>query len=302
MIIVFGSLNVDFVFSVSDLARPGETVLANALDVLPGGKGGNQALTAAKAGADVCMIGAVGSDGNGDTAIGGLRNADVNLDYVKRVPIPTGTAAIMVDQKGENSIAVFPGANALASADQAPDALLQESKTLIIQMEVPGHEIAGLIHRVATHDVTTILNFAPAEALELNALKAIDCLIVNQSEFAAVQSLLNLESSDPDEGALAHVASSLNASIVVTLGAQGVIAFHKKEVLRIAALKVDAIDTVGAGDAFVGAFAAMLDSGQTFESALRYGSVAGALACTKKGAQSAAPDLKALEAAISNLG
>lgn len=301
MVTVFGSLNVDYVFSVDELAQPGETVLANALDVLPGGKGGNQALAAAKAGADVCMIGATGQDRNGETAIEGLRDADVDLSRVKHATSLTGTAAIKVDRHGENSIAVFPGANTQASADQVPDELLHKGTTLVLQMEVPAEEIAGLIRRAIARDAKIILNFAPAAPIELNALKAVDCIIVNQTEFRAMQSLLGETSNNIDEGALSSVAHALEASIIVTLGARGLLAFHNKRALRIPALKVDAIDTVGAGDAFVGVFAAMCDTGHSFESALRYGSVAGALACTKRGAQSAAPDLDALEAAIREL-
>lgn len=301
MIIVFGSLNVDYVFSVDDLAQPGETVLANALDILPGGKGGNQALAAAKAGTEVYMVGAVGEDANGETAIKGLGDAGVDLSHIERVPSPTGTAAIMVDRHGENSIAVFPGANADASADQVPDELLKRGAILVLQMEVPVEEIASLIRRANARNAVTILNLAPAKPVELSALKAVDCLIVNQTEFSAIQSLLGETPSNVDDDALSSVAHKLEASIIVTLGARGVLAFHDNRTLGAPALKVDAIDTVGAGDAFVGVFAAMIDSGHSFESALRYGSVAGALACTKNGAQSAAPDLHALEAAISEL-
>lgn len=298
MIVVFGSLNADYVFSVKEIARPGETVLANDLEILAGGKGGNQALAAAKSGAQVSMFGAVGRDGNGDIALAGLRDASVELGGVSRIGQPTGMASIMVDRKGENSIAVFPGANALASAEHVPDAFLVPGNTLVMQMEVPAAEIADLAHRAARRGARTILNLAPAEPIAVDVLKAVDYLIVNQTEFAVTQTLLGFESSHPTDSALLRVSKALNAAIVVTLGADGVIATLGNQIQMQQALAVDAIDTVGAGDAFTGAFAAALDFGHSFELALQYGSVAGALACTKKGAQSALPSLEAIEAAL----
>ena len=296
MIIVFGSLNADFVFTVETLARPGETVLASDLNIMAGGKGGNQALAAAKAGGDVRMVGAVGQDGNADIALSGLRQAEVDLSSLASVERPTGMATIMVDQAGENSIAVFPGANDAAHADQVSDEQLTADTTLLLQMEVPRPQIEALIHRARARSVRTILNLAPAGKTALSALRSLDILIVNETEFAMVASLLELKASDPTEAAIPHLSEALGTSVIVTLGANGVSAAHEGETFHQPALPIEPVDTVGAGDAFAGAFAAALDTGQPFRDALKFGAIAGALTCTKIGAQTALPDQEMIRA------
>lgn len=301
LITVFGSLNADFVFAVQDIARPGETVLASDLNIMAGGKGGNQALAAAKAGASVQLVGAVGSDGNADIALAGLQRAGVDLSAIARVERPTGMATIMVDQSGENSIAVFPGANDLAQSTQVSDAQLKAGAALLLQMEVPKSEIEALIDRARSLGARTILNLAPAGEISLEALRSIDILIANETEFAFIQTLLGRDATAPSHEAIQSVSRALSTSVIVTLGAKGIRAVHNAEVVHQPALPIEPVDTVGAGDAFAGAFAAALDAGQSFRDALKYGAVAGALTCTKTGAQTALPDLETIQAHLGDL-
>ncbi|MEO1304134.1 MAG: ribokinase [Pseudomonadota bacterium] len=300
MITVFGSLNADYVFAVEQLARPGETVLGQELSILPGGKGGNQALAARRAGAKVNMVGALGQDGNADVAVAGLRAAGINLDQIARVDAPTGMASIMVDAFAENSIVVYPGANQFARATQIDDAQLKVGDTLVCQLEVPIVEIEQLLVRAKENGVRTILNLAPAQPVSRTALTSVDILIVNETELADLRRQLGLPQTDSLTASLQQVADLIGGAVISTLGAEGVCAWHGEQTYRVAALKVDAVDTVGAGDAFVGAFAAALDTGETFDRALHYGSVAGALTCTQPGAQTAMPELDRIRSRLQN--
>ena len=295
MITVFGSLNVDYVFQVAQLPAPGETVLAENMEVLPGGKGGNQALAAAKAGAKVHMVGAVGKDGLGDIAMAGLIAAGVDTSAVTQNLKPTGTAAINVDSLGENAITVSSGANLEATGKSLDAAQLNSQTILLLQMEVSMSAMADLIQRCRDVVANIVWNLAPMQSVELAVLKQVDYLIVNEGELAQLHADLFNGSNSADSSATSteqqaqDVVALTGQSVVVTLGARGTFAVHENTVLRVPALPISPIDTVGAGDAFTGAFAAALDAGKTFHQALRWGNVAGGLACLETGAQSALP-------------
>jgi ribokinase len=295
MITVFGSLNVDYVFQVAQLPAPGETVLAENMEVLPGGKGGNQALAAAKAGAKVHMVGAVGKDGLGDIAMAGLIAAGVDTSAVTQNLKPTGTAAINVDSLGENAITVSSGANLEATGKSLDAAQLNSQTILLLQMEVSMSAMADLIQRCRDVVANIVWNLAPMQSVELAVLKQVDYLIVNEGELAQLHADLFNGSNSADSSATSteqqaqDVVALTGQSVVVTLGARGTFAVHENTVLRVPALPISPIDTVGAGDAFTGAFAAALDAGETFHQALRWGNVAGGLACLETGAQSALP-------------
>jgi ribokinase len=295
MITVFGSLNVDYVFQVAQLPAPGETVLAENMEVLPGGKGGNQALAAAKAGAKVHMVGAVGKDGLGDIAMAGLIAAGVDTSAVTQNLKPTGTAAINVDSLGENAITVSSGANLEATGKSLDAAQLNSQTILLLQMEVSMSAMADLIQRCRDVVANIVWNLAPMQSVELAVLKQVDYLIVNEGELAQLHADLFNGSNSADSSATSteqqaqDVVALTGQSMVVTLGARGTFAVHENTVLRVPALPISPIDTVGAGDAFTGAFAAALDAGKTFHQALRWGNVAGGLACLETGAQSALP-------------
>tara|TARA_E500000178_G_scaffold55960_1_gene52308 strand:+ start:553 stop:1485 length:933 start_codon:yes stop_codon:yes gene_type:complete len=295
MITVFGSLNVDYVFQVAQLPAPGETVLATNMEVLPGGKGGNQALAAAKAGAKVHMVGAIGKDGLGAIAIAGLMAAGVNTSAVTQSLKPTGTAAINVDAAGENAITVSAGANLEATGESLDASQLNPQTTLLLQMEVSMSAMTDLIQQCRAVVANIVWNLAPMQRIELTVLQQVDYLIVNEGELAQLHADLHNGSDSGDSASTGaeqqaqDVVALTGQSIVVTLGADGTLAVHENSVLKVPALPISPIDTVGAGDAFTGAFTAALDAGETFLQAMRWGNVAGGLACLETGAQSALP-------------
>ena len=295
MITVFGSLNVDYVFQVAQLPAPGETVLATNMEVLPGGKGGNQALAAAKAGAKVHMVGAVGKDGLGAIAMAGLMAAGVNTSAVTQSLKPTGTAAINVDAAGENAITVSAGANLEATGESLDASQLNPQTTLLLQMEVSMSAMTDLIQQCRAVVANIVWHLAPMQRIELTVLQQVDYLIVNEGELAQLHADLHNGSDSGDSASTGaeqqaqDVVALTGQSIVVTLGADGTLAVHENSVLRVPALPISPIDTVGAGDAFTGAFTAALDAGETFLQAMRWGNVAGGLACLETGAQSALP-------------
>ena len=298
MLIVFGSINLDLAFQVPRLPAPGETVLGPAYGVSAGGKGANQAVAAARDGAVVAMAGRVGRDSFAEPAIAGLKAAGVDLSRVARGDEPTGCAAICVDPDGQNQIAVAAGANAAVRADLVPDALLGASATLLLQMEVPSGENAALIARARARGARIVLNLAPAGALPEAALRAVDALVVNEGEAAALARSLGARSEARRIGA-AGLAARLGVATIVTKGAHGVlVAMTDGTSWREPAPRVKAVDTTAAGDAFVGVLAATLDRGGDLCAAVGRAVVAGALACTRRGAQPSLPTRIEIDAAL----
>jgi ribokinase len=219
-----------------------------------------------------------------------LRRDGVDLALLRRVPQPTGCAAIMVEASGENLIAVAAGANAAAVAADVPDDLLGRGTILICQMEVPAEENAALIRRAAARSATTMLNLAPAAPIDPDLFGAIDLLVANAGEAATL-------GGDP-----AQVARRLRQALVVMHGAAGATAFVSDgSRLEIPALAIEPVDTTGAGDTFVGVLAAGIDQGLALAIALRRASAAAALACLARGAQTAMPDAAAIDAAVARL-
>jgi ribokinase len=290
VILVFGSINVDVLTPVPLLPRPGETVLGGDYALLPGGKGANQAVAACRAGASVMMAGAVGTDTFAALALEALRRDGVDLDLVRRVDRPTGVAAIMIGAEGENLIAVAPGANRKAAAARVPDSVLGVGTILVCQMEVPAAQNWALIARARAAGVRVVLNLAPAAPIDPALVAQIDVLVANEGEAAAL---------DADPAALAR---RLRQALVVTRGGAGSTAFladggH----IETPALAIEPIDTTGAGDTFVGVLAAGLDRQLALSEALRRAGAAAGLACLSRGAQSAMPDRRAIEAAVARL-
>jgi ribokinase len=290
MILVFGSINIDIIVPVPQLPRPGETVLGGDYRLLPGGKGANQALAARRAGAEVKMAGAVGRDAFAATALECLRHDGVDLALVRRVERPTGCAAVMVGEDGENLIAVASGANVEVVAEAVPDDLLSPGTVVLCQMEVPAAETAALIRRAARGGARSILNLAPAMHIETELLGDIDLLVANAAEAATL-------GGDP-----AAIARRLRQGFVVTHGAAGSTAFLADgRRLDIPALAIDVVDTTGAGDTFVGVLTAGLDHRLALDIALRRASAAAGLACRAHGAQTAMPDAAAIDEAVVRL-
>lgn len=301
MIVVFGSLNVDVMIAVNHLPLPGETVLGPGYELTAGGKGGNQALAAARAGGKVVMVGSIGSDPLAGTATADLKAAGVDLSHLAIVPEPTGLAAICVDAAGENHVVVASGANRRTAASLVPAALIGPETLFVLQMEVPLAENWALIKAAKAKGARVLLNCAPAADIPADALASVDWLVVNENEAKQVAEGLKLPASDPRAAAEA-IARAAGATVIVTLGAAGAAAFARSgESLSVETLKIKPVDTVGAGDSFVGGLAAALDRGFNLGEALRYAAVGGALACLKTGAQPSLPVLAEIERHLSDL-
>jgi len=292
MIVVFGSINLDLVARVPRLPRPGETLAGSDLSAHPGGKGANQALAARRAGADVVLVGAVGSDAFAEPALRSLAAAGMDLKHVLRVDGPTGVALIHVDDVGENSITVVPGANDRADPAGVPDALLAPGTTVLLQLEVPLPGVERVAQRARARGARVILNAAPWRQLPLTLLSALDVLIVNESEAAAIAASSGLPI--PPEAFAGAAFRRFGCATVVTMGAQGAVAVVGPTLIRASAPILQVVDTTGAGDAFTGILAGELDRGSSWNHALAAGVAAGSLACMNVGAQSALPATDAI--------
>ena len=296
MIVVFGSINVDLVARAARLPRPGETLAGVAFAALPGGKGANQALAARRAGAAVTLVGAVGTDAFAGVALAGLKAAGVDVDSMGTSARHTGVALIHVDAQGENSITVIAGANADADPAALPSAILGAgSDFAAAARSAAGEGSRRRAARPRRRCARRAQRSARARACPKSLLAAIDVLVVNEIEAATIAVDLGLATAA--ESFAADVHRRFGCAVVVTRGARGAIAAVDDHLLRAPAPQVKVVDTIGAGDAFVGAMAAALDRGAAWPRALADGVTAGALACTAAGAQAAMPDA----AAIANL-
>ncbi|MCR0984721.1 PfkB family carbohydrate kinase [Roseomonas populi] len=278
---VFGSANADLVFPVESLPAPGHTVLGGPWRALPGGKGANQAVAAARDGAAVRFAGAVGRDPMASIALSALRAAGADLSAVAERDAPTGAACICVDSAGRNQIAVSLGANALARAAQVPP--LVPGEVVLMQMEVPPDENAALIRRARAEGALPVLNLAPAAPMEPGALRALHLLIANEHEAAWLAAALGCPAS------AAGLRAALGVTVAVTLGEAGAEAAGEGGHWRVSAFPARAVDTTGAGDAWCGVLAAALSRGVSLEAAMRRASAAAALSCTRPGAAEAMP-------------
>ncbi|BDP43649.1 ribokinase (plasmid) [Deinococcus aetherius] len=282
MILVAGSLNLDLVVR-APIPRPGETVLGGELARHPGGKGANQAVAAARAGGQVRLIGRVGHDDAGSEFRAALAGEGIDVAPVTATNAPTGTALVVVNPAGENTIVVSPGANLhLRPGDLAPG-WFEDARVVVLQLELPLETVRRAAELGHAAGATVLLNAAPAWPLADELLRDVDVLVVNEHEAAA---LLH----DVADGA--EMADALARRVplaVVTLGARGVAWAARGGGGRLPALPVTAVDTTAAGDAFVGALAVALGEDQALEGALRFASAAGALAVTRRGAGPSLP-------------
>jgi ribokinase len=288
---IVGSINLDIIASLEHLPRPGETVMASATARLPGGKGANQAVAAARMGADTYMAGTVGEDDAGRWMLSRLAADGIDVGGIVMLPgVDTGTAYIAVDPRGENQIIVVPGANA-----RLRDARPVDGGVLLAQLEVP---ISALLPVFSGSRAIRLLNGAPAVAAGRTLFEHVDVLIVNQHEMAAFLGLNAVPDND-DMATVAEVARGLlcreDQAAIVTLGAAGALAVWPDRHLHVAALPVIPVDTIGAGDCFCGALAALLDEGRCVEEALPYATAAAALCTLGRGAAPAMPMRAAVE-------
>ncbi|WP_018912853.1 ribokinase [Thiomonas sp. FB-6] len=289
---VVGSINMDVVVEVERAPAPGETVLGSDYRLHPGGKGANQAVAAARLGAPVAMIGCLGHDAYGDALYQTLRREQIALEHVRRVDTPSGAAFITVERGGQNRIVVAPGANAQLGPEQLP-ADLEAGGWLLLQLEVPRETVTAAARRVRAAGGRVVLNAAPAAPLPAVLAEAVDVLVVNETEAGA---LLGLPPPAHAEEAL-QVAARLRtprSTVIVTLGAGGSVWSGPTGQGSVAALPVEVIDTTACGDAYVGALAWALSSGQPLTRAVELANANGALAATREGAQPSLPTFQEL--------
>ncbi len=295
MIVVFGSLNIDVVMPVGHFPKPGETVLCTT-DYLsrPGGKGANQAIAAARAGAKVAMVGKVGDDSFGRRCISNLKHQNIWASGIGISDRPTGCASIAVDMQGENTVITAPGANLDTTSDQVPDELFTSKNLILAQLEVMPQETFSVLQRAHSRGCITILNPSPARNLPPEELRNIDYLIVNEIE--ALQLAHNLGIVGSDAPYLAReIARMGNLACIITLEDKGAVATRGEVVYMVPALSVEAVDTTGAGDTFCGIFAACLQAGHDWLKAMHYASVGAGLSCLGLGAQDGIPFLEDIE-------
>ena len=293
MVVVFGSINLDFVTRVPRFAAPGETLAGEAFATHPGGKGANQALAAARAGARTSLIGAVGADTFGDAALALVRAAGVDTTRIRTLDTATGIASIAVNAAGENAIVVVAGANARVDPDDVPDDWLTPSAILVLQNEVPGDANEAVAARATRRQARTIYNAAPGRTVDAAFLGSITALVVNETEMSEIARAHGLALLP--EAFVVDYARRFRAIAIVTLGAAGVVAADAQRRYRVPAPSVSVVDTTGAGDAFVGALAAALDRGDGLREALPFAVAAGSIACTGEGAQTALPGAEAIK-------
>jgi ribokinase len=297
MIVVFGSINLDLITRVERIPGPGETTLGGDYATSPGGKGANQALAARRAGAEVAMVGAVGKDSFAAEALALLKADGVDLAATVEVAAPTGAAFIAVDGHGENAIVVASGANRLARAVQLEKLAIGPSDILVLQRETPPAEVEAAAIYAKGKGARVVLNLAPAGAPSEKLLAALDVLILNEHEALTLADSLQIAAREPEEVA-GHLDRARGLAMIVTLGSVGAVSYAKGARYAAPAPSVTVVDTTGAGDTFVGAFAAALDRGLSFETAMKHGLAAGSLACTKQGAQPSMPYAAEIEALV----
>jgi ribokinase len=296
MIVIFGSLNIDLVARVPEIPRPGRTVLAPSYEIHFGGKGANQAVAAARLAGPgkVRMAGRVGQDSFGEDAVGNLAANGVETGLIVRGGEPTGCAFITVDASGENAITVASGANLAATASDLPAAIFRADTVLVLQMEVPFEQSLRAAKLAKSAGARVVWNLAPVpEAMSVamlrDVLDATSFLIVNEHE--AIDAAARFGTPETDfEAAAALLAKAGRLTCVVTAGAAGARAVTSDgRLIRAASPAITPVDTTGAGDTFVGAFACMLGEQAALQQALEVGCEAAALACLKVGAQTAMP-------------
>jgi len=291
MVIVVGSLNMDLVVRAPKIPRPGETVLGSDFKQVPGGKGANQADAASKLGAETAMLGAVGKDSMGDQLIQALRKDGVNVEMVlKKENLPTGVAAIVVEDSGNNAITVAPGANSALTPDDLSgmEKVFEKAKVMLVQLETPIDTVKASLRVARKNNVTTILNPAPATELDDEIFSLVDILTPNETELELLSGM-ETDSIEKVEAAGKHLLKKGVSKLIVTLGSQGSIHIEKDFVRLHPAYSVKAVDTTAAGDSFNAALAVSLAKGEPMENAITFATKVGAMTVTKHGAQTSLP-------------
>jgi ribokinase len=299
-ILVIGSSNTDMIVQAHHIPRPGETILGGTFNTAAGGKGANQAVACARAGGKVTFVARVGRDMFGEQALQGFRQDGIDVTYVKQDDTaPSGVALIMVDEQGENSIAVASGANGKLSIQDVQDAasVIQQAGIVLMQLEIPLATIEATAELATKNGVQVILNPAPAQPLSDALLQQISLLTPNETEAEMLIGICVSNEDSAQAAAQALIAKGVN-SVIVTLGAAGAYVHSDAFTGMVSGFKVNTVDTTAAGDTFNGTLAVALAEGQSLEQAVTFANAAAALSVTRLGAQPSAPDRESVEALL----
>lgn len=303
-IVVLGSANLDLVYTVKRIPMPGETLLATGASQHPGGKGNNQVIAVARAGASVSFIAALGMDAAAATLSEALDGAGV-VDLVRRVDEPTGTALITVDERAENTIVVNSGANAtLVDLTAEERSAIEAADYLLMQLETPLETVTAAAVIARDAGTTVVLNAAPARELPIELLELVDVLVVNEHEALLVAS--GMPSAGPlppaitlnTAAAVGEKLRSVVRSVVITLGSEGSIVVEATGAVHVPAPSVDAVDTTGAGDTLCGALVAGLAEGKSLVEATTFATTAAALSVQRNGAVPSIPSRAEIDAFV----
>lgn len=286
-ILVIGSLNMDLVARTQRLPQKGETVFGNSFATFPGGKGANQAVAAAKLGTTVHMIGCVGKDGFGQELVLGMDTVGINTQGIRSVEEATGTALITVEEQGSNTIVVVSGANGLCGRKDVDQGLSGLSPgILLLQHEIPEDTVNYAICQAKKAGWVIILNPAPARAIPEDVLKKVDILTPNESE-AALLTGIDVRDIDDAKQAGRNLLQRGVGSVIITLGDKGALMCTAQKFLEIPPIKVQAVDTTAAGDAFTGALATALAEAKSLSTSIQFATAAAAISVMRSGAQPA---------------
>ena len=301
-ILVIGSMNADLVVRVPRFPGPGETISGEDLQIIPGGKGANQAVAAARQGASVAMVGRVGDDSFGPGLINNLQQNNVDTSHVQvNSESGTGTAIIVVDANGQNNIVLSPGGNGKVGPADVENVSFSDHKLLLLQLEIPVEAVSAATRGAKESGLRVLLNPAPARSLPNELISLPDFLLPNETELSLLTDQPVNDLASAEKAAKALLARGAQ-NVIVTLGANGALIVNKGMTKHIPAFKVEVVDTTAAGDAFIGGFASALLQNKLLEEAVRYGCACGALAATKFGAQPSLPTREEVERFMSLRG
>lgn len=296
-VVVLGSANLDLFAAVTDIPSGGETTLGDGPEPRPGGKGLNQAVAAARAGAATALVGAVGQDDAGSVLLAAAASGGVDTTLVRRVRGSSGTAWIMVRPDGENAIVVLGAANrTVTGLEPAERRSIESARVLVAQLETPASAVREAAEAARAAGTTVVLNASPVQALDSALLALTDVLVVNEHEAARIAGT----SGDAEENARALAASV--GTVIVTLGGDGALVVDGAGRRHVPGVSADVVDTTGAGDTFAGVLAAGLAAGDDVDVAARRASVAGALAVERPGALPSIPTRDEIERRQAQLG
>ncbi len=297
-ILVIGSLNADLVVRVPRFPAPGETLSGSDLATLPGGKGANQAVAAAKLGASVAMLGRVGKDQLGQMLLDNLRKQRVDVSAVRESDSATGTAVILVNAQGQNCIVLSAGANGLVTPSDVQAA--PQANIMLLQLEIPLETVLYAAKWGKERGMTVILNPAPARQLPDELFENVDIVVPNESELSLLTGKPVTDYAQAN-AAIAALMERGAKQVILTMGERGAIAqVDLDSGYFLPAFQVNAVDTTAAGDAFIGGLAASFARGTVLPDALHYASACGALAVTKFGAQPSLPNAEEVQAFLSS--